>query len=125
MVWTSIWPSLDDWKWKILLLEPSEEQMPTYALERILRNLWSQGILHVISWILFWRSQLNYETNIQIDYDETILNIINHELWLSDLPIITNMDFWHTDPIMTIPLWCKLKIDCDNKTISIIESACI
>lgn len=125
MLWTSIWPSLDDWKWTILFLEPSEEQMPTCALERILRNLWSQWILHVISWILFWRSQLNYETNIQINYDETILNIINHEFWLSDLPIITNMDFWHTDPIMTIPLWCKLEIDCNKKCISFLESACI
>lgn len=125
MQWTSIWPSLEDWKWKVLILEPSEEQMPTYALERIIRNLWSQGILHVISGILFWRSQLNYETNTQINYDETILNIVNHELWLSDLPIITNMDFWHTDPILTIPLWCKLEIDCDNETISFLESACI
>ena len=91
----------------------------------IIRNLWSQGILHVISGILFWRSQLNYETNTQINYDETILNIVNHELWLSDLPIITNMDFWHTDPMMTIPLWCKLKIDCDKKSITFLESACI
>jgi len=125
IVWTSIWPSWDEWKWKILVLEPSEEQMPTYALERILRNLWSQWILHVISWILFWRSQLNYQTNIQIDYDETLLKIVHNELWLSDLPIITNMDFGHTDPIMTLPLWCKMLIDCDRKKISYGESACI
>lgn len=124
MQWTSIWPSLEDWKWKVLILEPSEEQMPTYSFERIIRNLWSQWILNVISGILVGRAQLNYETNIQINYDETILNVVNHELWLSDLPIITNMDFWHTDPILTMPLWCKLEINWDNETISFLESAC-
>ena len=50
-------------------MEPSEEQMQPYVLERIIRNLWSQWILDVISWILFWRAQLNYETNEQINYD--------------------------------------------------------
>ena len=48
MVWTTLWPSLEEWKWKVLVLEPSEEQMPTYAFERIIRNLWSQWILQVL-----------------------------------------------------------------------------
>jgi muramoyltetrapeptide carboxypeptidase LdcA involved in peptidoglycan recycling len=125
IIWTSIWPTVDEWKWKILLLEPSEEQMPTYAFERIIRNLGSQGILDVISWILLWRAQLNYETNVQINYDETLLNIVNNEFWKTDLPLITNMDFGHTDPILTLPLWIKMEIDCDNKKISYLESWCL
>jgi len=28
------------------------------------------------------------------------------------------MDFGHTDPILTLPLWIKMEIDCDNKNIS-------
>lgn len=125
MIWTSIRPSIDEWKWKILLMEPSEEQMQPYVLERIIRNLWSQWILDVISWILFWRAQLNYETNEQINYDETILNIVNNEFWRKDLPIITNMDFGHTDPIMTFPLWIKMEINCNNKKIKYLENACL
>jgi muramoyltetrapeptide carboxypeptidase LdcA involved in peptidoglycan recycling len=35
------------------------------------------------------------------------------------------MDFGHTNPICVLPLWCNAKIDCDKKTFSIIENACI
>ena len=125
MIWTTLWPSVDEWKWKVLILEPSEEQMADYVFERIIRNLWSQWILQVISGILVWRAQLNYETNVQINYDDVLLNVVNHELWLKDLPIITNMDFWHTDPMLTMPLWCKIEIDCDNQKIQYLENACL
>ena len=125
MVWTSIWPSLEEWKWKILFLEPSEEQMPEYSFERIIRNLWSQWILQVLEGILVWRSQFNYETNVQINYDDVLLNVVNNELWLKDLPIVTNMDFGHTDPMLTMPLWCQIEIDCDNRKIQYLESACL
>ena len=125
MTGTPIWPSLDERKWKILVIEPSEEQIPTYYFERIIRNLWSQWILQVLSGILVWRSQLNYETNEQINYDEVLLNVIDRELWLKDLPIVTNMDFGHTDPMLTLPLWCKMEIDCNNEKIRYLESGCL
>ena len=44
---------------------------------------------------------------------------------MTDLPIVTNMDFGHTDPILTLPLWIKMEIDCDNKKISYLESWCL
>lgn len=125
MQWTLIWPSLDQWKNKILFLETSEEMMDTVSFERILRNLWSQWILSQVSWILLWRSQFDYSKEQQINYDDSLLKILNKELWLFDLPIITNMDFWHTDPMFVIPLWCEAIIDCDNKKFIVMENACI
>ena len=125
MVWTTLWPSLEEWKWKVLVIEPSEEQMPDYSFERIIRNLWSQWILQVLEGILVWRAQLNYETNVQINYDDVILNVVDNELWLKDLPIITNMDFGHTDPMLTLPLWCQIEIDCNNQKIQYLENACL
>lgn len=122
---TSIWPNLDDWKWKILCIETSEEKMPLITFERIIRNLWSQWIIRVLSWILLWRSQLNYSTWEQISYEEALDKVINGELWLSHLPIITNMDFWHTDPVHVLPLWCDTEIDCDQQKISFLEVACL
>lgn len=124
MIGTSIRPSLEDRKDKILFIETSEEQMSIYQFERIIRNLWSQGILHQIKGILLWRSQYNYTTWIQLNYDDTLLNIINKELWLTHLSIITNMDVGHTDPMMVLPLWVTANIDHNNNKISIIESAC-
>jgi muramoyltetrapeptide carboxypeptidase LdcA involved in peptidoglycan recycling len=122
---TAIWPTQKEWENKILVIETSEEKMETDTFERIIRNLWSQWILQQISWIILWRSQYDYDKKIQISYDASLLKIINQELWLINLPIITNMDFGHTDPICVLPLWCNAKIDCDKRTFSIIENACI
>ena len=125
MIGTSIRPSLEERENKILFIETSEEQMSINHFERIVRNLWSQGILHRIKWILLWRSQYNYDNNTQINYDETLIKIINKELWLTNLSLITNMDFWHTDPMMVLPLWVSAQIDHNTQTFSIIESGVI
>lgn len=125
MQWTVIWTKLDEWKWKVLIIETSEEKMSLSSFKRILRNLWSQWILNNINGILMWRSQIDYESWEQINYDETILSVVNWELWIKNLPIVTNMDFGHTDPMMVLPLWCNINIDCDNKKINISENACV
>lgn len=125
IVWTSLWPSLEERKDKILFIETSEEQMSPNQFERIIRNFWSQGILQTINWILVWRPQMNYDTNTQEDYTTSLLKVINGELGLYNLPIITHMDFWHTDPQMVVPLGVTAQIDCDKQQFAIIESACI
>lgn len=122
---TSIWPSIDQWKNKILIIETSEEKMSTETFERIIRNLGSQWILHQISGILLGRSQFDYINKEQINYDDFLLKIVNRELWLNNLPIVANMDFWHTDPMCVLPLWCNAQIDCDNQKFIITENACI
>jgi len=49
---TSLWPSLEDWKGKLLLIETSEVDMHEMVLSWFLRNLHAQGILHVINGIV-------------------------------------------------------------------------
>lgn len=38
------------------------------------------------------------------------------------MPIVSQMDFGHTDPIMTIPYGVHARLDCDNHCVSIIEA---
>ena len=124
MLWTSIRPPKEDWNNKILCIELSEEKMTETCFERIIRNLGSQWILHNMSGILVWRSQMDYNTNEQISYDWVLKKVIVGELWLKELPIITNMDFGHTDPVFVLPLGCRAEINCDTHTFSILENAC-
>ena len=70
------------------------------------------------------RAQLDYTSNQQISYNETLLQVVNNELGLHDLPIVTNMDFGHTDPMFVIPLGCQAELNCDTQKFSIIENAC-
>lgn len=125
IIGTDIRPKTEERKDKILCIETSEEKMSTIQFERILRNLWSQGILHNICWILVWRVQYDYQNNTQINYDEVLLKIVSKELWLNQLPIITNMDFGHTDPMFVLPFGCKAIIDCMQKKFIIAENACL
>jgi muramoyltetrapeptide carboxypeptidase LdcA involved in peptidoglycan recycling len=42
---------------------------------------------------------------------------------LTDLPIITGMDFGHTDPMFVLPLGVQAEIDCTQQRFAIVESA--
>ncbi len=59
------------------------------------------------------------------EYEEALLQVVRDEANLSDLPIITEMDFGHTCPTFTLPYGIKAEIDPINKTFSIIENALI
>jgi len=119
---TSYWPELDKWKGAILFIETSEDMPPVTYFKYWLRNYAAQGILHAINGIILARpgGQLNDEQLFQ--YDIALREIIVDELGLTNLPIMTQMDFGHTDPMFVIPYGVMAEIDCDNKHFSILES---
>ena len=122
---TSIWPNLDEWRGAILFIETSEEALPPTDVKRGMRAFAASGILKEINGILFGRpgGQVPVE---QFDaYDEAILQVVDKEEGLTDLPIITRMDFGHTDPMTVLPLGVDCEIDCDEQKIRIIENAVV
>ena len=44
------------------------------------------------------------------------------ELKLDSLPLVTRMDFGHTDPKFVIPYGVEVEIDCDKQQIRLPES---
>jgi muramoyltetrapeptide carboxypeptidase LdcA involved in peptidoglycan recycling len=42
---------------------------------------------------------------------------------LTELPIVTNMDFGHTDPVMVLPYGIQAEIDCERERFAILENA--
>ena len=57
-------------------------------------------------------------------YDRCILKTLT-EFDREDLPVITNMDFGHTDPMMTLPYGGIAQIDVDGKKISILDNGVV
>jgi muramoyltetrapeptide carboxypeptidase LdcA involved in peptidoglycan recycling len=49
--------------------------------------------------------------------------VVADEEGLSRLPIVTHMDFGHTDPMFILPYGIIAQIDCDAKQFAILESA--
>lgn len=116
---TELFPT--DWKDTILFLENSEDVPPPDYVKSFLRVLAAMGILRQLAGILFARPY-DQEANFP-EYDEAILEVVRDEEGLTDLPIITRMDFGHTSPVFVLPYGVQAEIDCDSKRFSILENA--
>lgn len=122
---TSLWPTPAQWRGAILFLETSEEGMPASALTYILRNYAATGILKNLSGLLIGRPGGQLDPATFKDYDAAILQVVRLEEGLSSLPVVSTMDFGHTDPMLTLPYGIQAEIDCDQRTVSILESAVV
>ncbi len=98
---TAIFP--EDWQNAILFLETSEEAPPPETVKRTLRVFAALRILSKLSGILFGRPGGEVSVEKFKEYDKAILQVVNQEEGLTDLPIITQMDFGHTSPIFVLP----------------------
>lgn len=120
---TSVWPPAQAFQDTILFLETSEEGLPPAAVAHALRTWASMGILSRLSGILFGRPGGKVAVERFPEYDEVILRVVAGEQGLTRLPIVTNMDFGHTDPMMVLPYGVSARIDCDLKRFEILENA--
>lgn len=120
---TSLWPQLDEWKDKILFIEVSDEEknseVPEYYFAWVLRNLEAQGIFKVIKGIIMGKPAIKEKYD---SYKEILFDIVSVDGQNKELPIIYNVNFGHAYPIGIIPIGLECELDCDKKTITIIES---
>lgn len=113
---TKYWPKEDFWNNKVLFLETSEGKPTIDQVKYMLRNYGTQGIFQKISTLFFGRANF-YTEEEKKALEKMILDVVVHEFEANDLPIITNMDFGHTDPQFILPLGVKVEVDVQNKTI--------
>lgn len=118
---TEIWPTIDVWDDSVLFLETSEEGMPPLNLKRFLRNLAAQGILAKINGVLFSKPGGSDVLSIQFDdYGRAILDVFE-EYEIPRVPVVTNMDFGHSDPMWVMPYSCLVEINPLDRTVSLLE----
>ena len=119
---TELWPDKNSWKDSILFFETSEDKPDPAYFEYWLRNYGSQGILDSVNGIIFGKpyDNKNYE-----EYRKAVIKVVRDELKLYDLPILFNMNFGHTAPMMILPYGAMAEIDSDKANFSIIESGVV
>ena len=117
---TPIWPSLEEWRGKLLFLETSEEDMSCDYLTWILRNLQAQGIFDVICGILVGKParRSKYEP-----YKAVYRRVVGFEAGHPELPILYNVNFGHAEPIGILPYGLKCRLDAEKKTLTLLEPA--
>ena len=113
LIGTSIWPTVDEWKNKILFLETSEEKPAPQLIKYYLRGLGAQGILNSINGIILGKPQ----GNVYYKEYKTVLQEVLKELNLEYLPVMYNLNFGHNLPIGIIPYGIECELDLDTKKI--------
>jgi muramoyltetrapeptide carboxypeptidase LdcA involved in peptidoglycan recycling len=120
---TPVWPETERLRGAILFLETSEEAPSEKAVARSLRGYAAMGILRGLAGILFGRPGGDIAVNGFEDYDRAILDVVAEEEGLTSLPVVTRMDFGHTDPMFVLPYGVRARIDPRNHRFEILESA--
>jgi len=122
---TDVWPDAEAWQDAIVFLETSEEAPSPTRVLRVLRALAAMGILRRLSGILLGRPGGPVPLEQFGEYDEVLLQVVTKEEGLAELPIVTGMDFGHTDPMFLLPYGVEAEIDCDRRQFAITEAAVV
>jgi muramoyltetrapeptide carboxypeptidase LdcA involved in peptidoglycan recycling len=120
---TPVWPEPDAWQDAVLFLETSEEAPSPEWVARSLRILAAMGILARLAGLLVGRPGGQIAVETFAGYDEAIQSVVVGEEGLVDLPIVTQMDFGHTDPMFVLPYGVEAQIDCERQRFAILANA--
>ena len=105
-----LFPSISDWKRKILLLETSEEQPEPALFRKMLIVLKKTGVFDVVSGVLFGKpmDELYFE-----EYKEIMVEVIDNP----QLPIVANINIGHATPRCIIPFGVNAIVDANEQVI--------
>ena len=105
-----LFPSLEDWKGKILLLESSEEQPTPEKYRRMIEALKKTGIFDVIHGILVGKAMDELYTK---EYQDILIDVVNNP----KLPIVWNLNVGHATPRAIVPFGVMATVDIDKQMI--------
>jgi muramoyltetrapeptide carboxypeptidase LdcA involved in peptidoglycan recycling len=105
-----LFPDLEDWKGKILLLETSEEQPSPEHYREMLLTLKNTGIFEVISGVLCGKPM---DEKYFVEYKQIICEVVDNP----SLPIVANVNIGHATPRCIIPFGVDASVDAEKQVI--------
>lgn len=106
-----LFPSLEAWENKILLIESSEEKTKPDLYRKMILALKDYGIFDKLSGILVGKPQ------DEIFYEE-YKSILLEEITNKDLPIVYNINIGHSTPRCIIPFGVEAEVNVSKQMIS-------
>lgn len=110
----NLFPSLNEWENKILLLETSEERPKPELFRKMILKLQEYGIFDVISGLIIGKPQNEEYYN---EYKQIILDEIRNK----NLSIVYNINIGHSTPRCIIPFGVNSKVDIERQIIEFKE----
>ena len=119
---TRFWPEPDFWRDRILFLETSEDKPTPETVGYWLRNYGVQGVFDRVSAVLVGRAR-DYSDAEKAELDAMVVRVVAGEFGATTIPIVTNLDFGHTDPQWILPLGVRAEIDVEARRFRLLEPA--
>ena len=105
-----LFPKLEDWKNKILLLETSENKPKPKLFRKMIGVLRDYGIFEVLSGVLVGKPQDEV-------YYEEYKKILIEEIGDKDLSVVYNINIGHATPRCIIPFGVEAEVNVDKQVI--------
>lgn len=106
-----IFPSLEDWSGKILLLETSEEKATPGKYKKMLQALKETGLFKVIHGIIVGKPMDEKYAN---EYKDVLIEVVNDP----SLSIVCNINVGHATPRCIVPFGVFATVDVDRQVIT-------
>lgn len=117
-------PTLEQFENIVLMLETSEEIPSADYVFRVFRALGERGILGRVQGVLVGRAKAwefdkpntdEEKAEYRKQQQETIMRAVRK--YNTEIPVIQNMNFGHTDPQIPMPYGSNIRIEAENKRI--------
>lgn len=105
-----LFPSAEDWKGRILLLESSEEKPTPEIYRRALEYLKNAGIFDAVSGVLVGKPM---DETYAAEYKELLVRVVDRP----ELPIVCNINVGHAMPRCIIPFGVQAVVDVQKQRI--------
>lgn len=105
-----LFPSLEDWTGRILLLESSEGKTVPDLYKKMLGKLKEYGIFEVVSGVLVGKPM---DEAYSEEYQKLLVEIIDKP----DLPVLYDINVGHATPRCIIPFGVDARVDADKQVI--------
>lgn len=112
---TRWWP---DWRGRIAFLETSEERPGPDRIDSVLSDWANMGVLSEIAGLL-WARPYGYSPQ-EIDL---LHSVLRERCAPYGFPVVSLLDFGHTDPKLTLPNGVLAEIDCAARRVRLVEAA--
>lgn len=114
---TRYWPDL---KGRILFFEDGEAEDPT-TIDRMFTQLRQMGVFEQIAGLVIGR----FPSCVGFKEADSLEMILDEALKGCHIPVLTGVDFGHTDPLITIPLGVRCRIDSATPGLEFLEAGVI
>ncbi len=108
----ALFPSVEEWQGKILLLESSEEQSKPELYKKMLLKLKESGVFDAISGIIVGKP---FDEIYFDEYKKLLVEVTANK----NLPVVCNINIGHATPHCIIPFGVEATVDAEKQVITL------